>query len=121
MPKITTDVDRAVGARITTLRKAKGLSQTALGAAIGVTFQQVQKYEKGVNRVGASRLRESARVLDVPVAALFGTEESQAGDGEIFGLLTMAGAVDLLRAYEAMSPERRRALLTLLTAVEGSH
>ena len=55
-PKRTTEQDRIVGERIGALRRAKGMSQTALGMAVGVTFQQVQKYEKGMNRVGAGRL-----------------------------------------------------------------
>lgn len=67
MPKQTTDVDRLVGIRITALRKARGMSQTALGNAVGVTFQQVQKYEKGINRVGADRLQLIARALNCDV------------------------------------------------------
>ena len=52
-PKEATEVDQTVGARITAMRRAKGLSQSDLGIAVGVTFQQIQKYEKGINRVGA--------------------------------------------------------------------
>ncbi|CAO4145767.1 hypothetical protein DHODJN_09825 [Methylorubrum extorquens] len=59
-PKRATEQDRIVGERIHVLRKSKGLSQTALGSAIGVTFQQIQKYENGLNRVGAGRLSEIA-------------------------------------------------------------
>lgn len=59
-PKCATDQDRLVGERIHVLRKSKGLTQTELGRAIGVTFQQVQKYENGMNRVGASRLSDIA-------------------------------------------------------------
>ena len=69
------DADHIVGVRIRTLRKARGLSQSALGTAAGVTFQQIQKYENGRNRVGASRLQELARALQVPVSALFGEAE----------------------------------------------
>ncbi|GEL43147.1 putative HTH-type transcriptional regulator [Methylorubrum extorquens] len=110
MPKQTTDVDRLVGLRITALRKARGLSQTALGTAVGVTFQQVQKYEKGQNRVGAGRLREIARLLEVPVSAFF-----EEGDGaaaqeqtEVFGFLRAHGAVDLLRAFATIEDDQMR-------------
>jgi transcriptional regulator with XRE-family HTH domain len=60
-------VDVRVGARLRLRRNMLGLSQEKLGEAIGLTFQQVQKYERGANRIGASRLYELSRVLDVPV------------------------------------------------------
>src|ERR1700742_82427 len=65
-------VDSLVGARIRIIRKHKKMSQSDLGKAIDVTFQQVQKYENGKNRVGASRLRLVADALGVPIADLFG-------------------------------------------------
>ncbi len=121
MPKQTTDVDRLVGLRITALRKARGLSQTALGTAVGVTFQQVQKYEKGQNRVGAGRLREIARLLEVPVSAFFEeNEEAEAGkpQTDVFGFLSTQGAIELLRAYAAIEDEdlRRDVLAIVRTA-----
>ena len=64
-------VDIHVGKRIRLRRMSLGLSQERLAAALGLTFQQVQKYEKGANRVGASRLFDLARVLDVPVEFFF--------------------------------------------------
>jgi transcriptional regulator with XRE-family HTH domain len=116
MPKQTTDVDRLVGLRITALRKARGLSQTALGTAVGVTFQQVQKYEKGQNRVGAGRLREIARLLEVPVSAFF--EDSNNPDSpqeDVFGFLNAQGAVELLRAYTQIEDDQmRRDVLALV-------
>src|SRR5690242_11339123 len=60
-----------VGARLRLRRNMLGLSQEKLGEAIGLTFQQVQKYERGANRIGASRLHELSRVLDVPVSFFF--------------------------------------------------
>jgi transcriptional regulator with XRE-family HTH domain len=66
-----TPIDAEVGARIKQARLAAGLSQTKLGDRIGVTFQQVQKYETGANRVGASRLYKIARVTGKPVAWFF--------------------------------------------------
>jgi transcriptional regulator with XRE-family HTH domain len=64
-------IDIHVGTRIRLRRNMLGLSQEKLGEAIGLTFQQVQKYERGANRVGASRLHELSRVLDVPVSFFF--------------------------------------------------
>jgi transcriptional regulator with XRE-family HTH domain len=64
-------VDVEVGRQIKLRRQVLGMSQTALASAIGVTFQQVQKYEKGVNRIGASRLAKIAKCLDVPVSHFF--------------------------------------------------
>ncbi len=64
-------IDVQVGSRVRLRRNMLGLSQEKLGAAIGLTFQQVQKYERGANRIGASRLHELSRVLDVPVSFFF--------------------------------------------------
>src|SRR5208282_2050907 len=65
-------VDVHVGSRVRLRRTLLGLSQEKLGEAIGLTFQQVQKYERGTNRIGASRLWELSAVLDVPVQFFFG-------------------------------------------------
>jgi transcriptional regulator with XRE-family HTH domain len=70
-------IDVHVGARIRQRRTLLGMSQEKLGEAIGLTFQQVQKYERGANRVGSSRLFDLARVLDVPVSNFF--EDMTAG------------------------------------------
>ncbi len=64
-------IDIQVGSRVRLRRNMLGLSQEKLGEAIGLTFQQVQKYERGANRIGASRLHELSRVLDVPVSFFF--------------------------------------------------
>jgi transcriptional regulator with XRE-family HTH domain len=64
-------IDVHVGSRIRLRRTLLGLSQERLGDALGLTFQQVQKYERGINRVGASRLFDLARVLDVPISFFF--------------------------------------------------
>ena len=64
-------IDAHVGARIRLRRTLMGMSQERLGEALGLTFQQVQKYERGVNRVGASRLFDLSRVLDVPISFFF--------------------------------------------------
>jgi transcriptional regulator with XRE-family HTH domain len=96
-------VDVAVGARIRLLRKLRGLSQQALAEAAGVTFQQIQKYERGANRVSASMLSRIAVALDTPVAEMFG-ETGSAGSAvdEVAALLAEPGALDLLHAYTAL-------------------
>jgi len=70
-------IDIHVGSRVRSRRTLLGMSQEKLGEAIGLTFQQVQKYERGANRVGASRLYDLSRVLDVPVSYFF--EEMRPG------------------------------------------
>jgi transcriptional regulator with XRE-family HTH domain len=70
MPRGPGPIDSLVGRNIRVQRMAKGLSQTALGDAVGVTFQQMQKYERGINRVGMGRLVRIAEVLELPVMAL---------------------------------------------------
>ncbi|WP_313101104.1 helix-turn-helix transcriptional regulator [Brevundimonas sp.] len=71
MPRRTQDIDAVVGARMAARRSALGLSQTALAAQLGVSCQQVQKYEKGANRVSASRLHQVATALGCSVADFF--------------------------------------------------
>jgi transcriptional regulator with XRE-family HTH domain len=93
MTKLPNPVDRHVGSRLRELRNGAGLSQEKLGVALGVTFQQVQKYEKGLNRLGASRLQSAARVLGVPVNTFFDGLPSDAGSG----LLPGSAAFDPLR------------------------
>src|ERR1044071_7256247 len=77
-PKKPDPVDVEVGQRIRIQRLQSGLSQTSLAEQLGVTFQQVQKYEKGVNRVGAGRLTKIAKVLGVPVSTFFGAHDAGA-------------------------------------------
>jgi len=69
--KAPNPIDKHVGSRVRMRRMMMGMSQEKLGDAIGLTFQQVQKYEKGTNRIGASRLQQIANTLQVPVAFFF--------------------------------------------------
>ena len=72
VPKRSPDrVDIEVGRRVRTFRLEKGLSQEQLGDQLGLTFQQVQKYEKGINRIGAGRLQRIANILEIPVGDFF--------------------------------------------------
>lgn len=77
--KTPNPIDRHVGARVRMRRMMMKMSQTKLGDALGITFQQVQKYEKGTNRIGASRMQQIAGILSVPVAFFFEGAPGQAG------------------------------------------
>lgn len=104
-------VDVAVGARIRLLRKMRGLSQQALAEAAGVTFQQIQKYERGANRVSASMLVRIAGALEAPVAELFGEGGGQSAIDEVAVLLAQPGALELLRAFSDLPRGAARAAL----------
>ena len=119
-------VDVEVGHRIRIERLSRGLSQTALANQLGVTFQQVQKYEKGVNRVGAGRLTKIAEVLGVPVGSFFsgkellvdGQAKDGAGEASPLKLLTVSGAFRLLRAYaEIEDTNLRRSIVDLVEQI----
>jgi transcriptional regulator with XRE-family HTH domain len=119
-------IDIAVGQRIRVERLARRMSQTELAERIGITFQQVQKYEKGVNRIGSSRLRRIAEALGIPVAAFFETNPSATlKDGDTktspLDMLAEPGAVRVLRAFTQL-PEGplRRSVLDLLEKMAGS-
>lgn len=108
-------IDILVGARIRLRRKMQGLSQTALADAVGVTFQQVQKYERGANRVSASRLSQIAKKLGCSVAHLHGEEATVANGAELTSL-SVSGAAELLELYAGLKPGLRRAILDLVRA-----
>ena len=79
--KVPNPIDRHVGSRVRMRRMMLGMSQEKLGDALGLTFQQVQKYEKGANRIGASRLQQISQILQVPVSFFFeGAPSSQRAD-----------------------------------------
>jgi len=119
-------VDIEVGHRIRIERLARGLSQTALANRLGVTFQQVQKYEKGVNRVGAGRLTKIAEVLGIDVSTFFNGKDMLKGERQNEGeesplkLLTVSGAFRLLRAYgDIEDTNLRRALVDLVEQISS--
>jgi transcriptional regulator with XRE-family HTH domain len=111
-------IDVEVGIRIRTRRKLLGISQTQLAQSLGLTFQQVQKYERGANRVSASTLVRIARTLETSVASLVGEHEGGSRDTDLFQHLTTPGSFELLQAYSRM-PEGdvRRALVNLAKAM----
>lgn len=120
-------VDIEVGHRIRIERLARGLSQTALANQLGVTFQQVQKYEKGVNRVGAGRLTKIAEVLGIEVGTFFGGKDmleaegtKESGQASPLKLLTVSGAFRLLRAYGDIEDSNlRRAIVDLVEQISS--
>ena len=105
-------IDIAVGARIRLLRKVRGLSQQALAEAAGVTFQQIQKYERGANRVSASMLSRIADTLQAPVSEMFGEANPASGAiDEVAALLSEPGALELLKAFSDLPRGAPRAAL----------
>ena len=112
-PRKPDPYDREVGLRVRTLRLTRRMSQSDLGQSLGITFQQVQKYENGANRIGAGRLQRIAEIFEVPVATPFGASprEGRAGVDPFEGLRT-PGAVQLLEAYGRIGDRTiRRAFL----------
>src|SRR3954470_5370752 len=112
------DVD--VGKRVRSRRVECGLSQTELANKIGVTFQQVQKYEKGVNRIGASRLQRIAEALEVPITFFFDATPnatmgvSRETSETVFHFMQNAAAVRLVKAFHRIkSREARQSLVSL--------
>lgn len=123
LPKEAQLIDVEVGARIRQRRKLLGLSQAALADQIGVTFQQVQKYEKGSNRVGSSRLHQIAGVLGIEPAALFGqgVEGPDSRTEEVVVLEHMIGTPEglaLNRAFVKISnAAARKSIIALVKAI----
>jgi len=110
-------IDIAVGQRIRAVRELRGLTQTDLAKATGVTFQQIQKYERGTNRVSASRLMLISHALGHPVSAFFDTEEP-GGDG--LDLFSVSGSKALLEAYGRIeTPDQRRIVVALARSLAG--
>ncbi len=129
---IPNPVDVHVGARLRQRRTLLGMNQTALGDAIGLTFQQVQKYERGANRIGSSRLFHLSRVLDVPIEYFFGDMPAAVaacspaqGGGKAKkppsyepGPMATRETMELVRAYYKISdPEIRKPLYELAQAL----
>ena len=123
--KATNDLDQRVGERLRSRRLKMGLSQTELGAAAGVTFQQVQKYEKGANRISASRMMQFAEGLGVAPAYFvegFGGGSKANGDASktaraIESVAASNEGVAVLEAMAQMRPSRRKFMVTLARAL----
>lgn len=100
------EFDDAVGARIRHYRLGSGLSQSVVARAAGITFQQLQKYENGDNRVAASRLASIAHSLGVPVSRLLGEGDDPPSIGEAFAV----DEIQLLASYRRAGKDGKRAL-----------
>jgi transcriptional regulator with XRE-family HTH domain len=108
-------VDEEVGRRVRSRRLEQGLSQTELADQIGVTFQQVQKYETGTNRIGASRLERIAKTLGVSIPFFFGGRGNEGTaphrDASVFGLMQTSDAVRMVKAFHRIKSRKARQLL----------
>jgi len=112
-------VDVTVGTRIRFTRKMRNMSQQALAEAIGVSFQQVQKYERGANRVSASMLVRIADTLGVDISDLFGRGSARGAiGGELADLLATTGALEMLTAYASLASDSRTALVGLMRTLQ---
>ena len=111
-------LDAMVGAKIRMIRINRGMSQMALAERVGVSFQQVQKYEKGANRVGASRLSQIASVLGITVGELFeSSQEKTAAANSPVHLLAEPGALRVLKAYLRTNSRVRLAIARLVESI----
>jgi transcriptional regulator with XRE-family HTH domain len=110
--------DVEIGRKIRALRIERGLSQSGLAEGIGLTFQQVQKYEKGTNRVSAGRLQKIADMLDTPVMFFYGGTgthpKKRATRGNGLALIQTKGAMRLMRAYAEISSRTTKYALVVL-------
>jgi transcriptional regulator with XRE-family HTH domain len=119
-PKTPLPADVAVGQRIRLRRHSLDMSQTALGKKLGVTFQQIQKYEKGTNRVGASRLQAIAQTLEVPVSYFFdeNIDNVTAAENELLAFLTTTDGRDLIDAFRGIeNPKARRQIINIARTI----
>lgn len=125
-------IDVHVGSRVRLRRMMLGMSQEKLGEHLGITFQQIQKYEKGTNRIGASRMQAIARVLGVPVSFFFEDAPGQtpvAGDQQFDATASASPIVKFLGTNEGLAlnrafmriadPRQRRKLVELVKAMAG--
>ena len=112
--------DLELGKRVRLRRVELGISQSELADKLGVSFQQVQKYEKGVNRVGASRLQQIATALDVPVTFFFdGDGKSREVDSLLF--IDSAFSLRLLRAYASVKNQAvQRQFVSLIESIAAN-
>ena len=125
MAKAATPMDALVGSRLRTQRKQLRISQERLGKEVGVSFQQIQKYENGTNRIGAGRLAEISKVLDVPVAYFFtgssGGSSNDSDRADARAILSEPGATELLQAYAQIgSLALRNAVVRLARDLAGN-
>jgi transcriptional regulator with XRE-family HTH domain len=124
-PKLPNPVDRHVGSRVRMRRIMLGMSQEKLGEGLGLTFQQIQKYEKGTNRIGASRIQQISEILQVPVSFLFeGSPGSSTGfdaapsPAYVADFLATSEGLALTRAFTRIADAKlRRSIVDLVEQI----
>jgi transcriptional regulator with XRE-family HTH domain len=131
--KAPNPVDKHVGSRVRMRRMMLGMSQEKLGDALGLTFQQVQKYEKGTNRIGASRLQQISTILQVPVAFFFEgapTTHPSGADGMkeapspayVADFLATSEGLALIKAFTRVKDSKlRRRIVDLVEQITTGH
>jgi transcriptional regulator with XRE-family HTH domain len=128
--KTPNPTDKHVGSRVRMRRMMLGMSQEKLGDALGLTFQQVQKYEKGTNRIGASRLQQIAHFLQVPVSLFFeGAPDLPAGPAGMLEAPSPSYVSDFLATSDGLAltkafmrikdPKLRRRIVDLVSQIAG--
>jgi transcriptional regulator with XRE-family HTH domain len=124
--KAPNPIDKHVGSRVRLRRVLSNMSQEKLGDALGITFQQVQKYEKGTNRIGASRMQHISQILGVPVAYFFDEAPlsdamggfAEAAPDYISDFLTTSEGLQLTRSFVRIrNPKVRRKIVDLVAAL----
>ena len=131
MARIPNPIDKHVGARVRMRRVLVGLSQEKLGDALGITFQQIQKYEKGTNRIGASRLQETSKILGVPVNFFFEGAQSETNmvagfaetenNGYVADFASSAEGMQLINAFlKIKEPKLRKKIIDLIVAMSAA-
>jgi transcriptional regulator with XRE-family HTH domain len=131
--KAPNPIDKHVGSRVRMRRMMLSMSQEKLGDALGLTFQQVQKYEKGTNRIGASRLQQISQILQVPVAFFFEGAPNVGGDGSrvsgmgeapspayVSDFLATSDGLSLTKAFMRIKSNKlRRRIVDLVEQIAG--
>jgi transcriptional regulator with XRE-family HTH domain len=117
-------IDAAIGARIRSLRLHNGLTQQKLAARLGVTFQQVQKYERGTNQINPTRLLKVASIFGVSAGVLLGEEKPTTPRDQLPEILACSPDKNAIRMFEAFQkvkdPKLRQELSTLIQRIAGS-
>ena len=117
-------MDVALGAAVRIRRRTIGMSQEALAEQCGVSFQQIQKYENGANRISFSRLVQIARALRCRVVDLMDVLDTPGqeptGDMDLLGRMRTPGALELLAAFERLPPDARASLVNFMRTLTGT-
>ncbi|MCK1387644.1 helix-turn-helix transcriptional regulator [Bradyrhizobium sp. 21] len=113
----STPFDAEIGERIRAQRLSRGLSQEELAGRLGITFQQLQKYEKGANRLSAGRLRDIAGALRIPMVSLYGPDSfviGRAGDAQgVQQFITSSRAIKLLKQFSKLNASDQNLIVDL--------